>query len=333
MTMSMRQIGKTSLEVTTVSFGGAGIGNLYKPVSRDEAETVLDASWNAGIRFFDTAPRYGHGHSERRLGDFLRDKPRDSYVLSTKVGRLLTPLRDRQMSDYGFAEPLPFEQEYDYSYDGIMRSFEASLQRLGLDQIDVLYMHDIGRDTHGAANGHHQAIAFDGGLKAMTELRAQGLVKAIGLGVNEVQVCLDALEHADLDCFLLAGRYSLLDHQGALPLIEACRQRCASLVIGGVFNSGILATGPIAGAMFDYAPAPQHIIERAKHLQRVCEAHGVSLAAAALQFPLRAEAVASVLLGVSSERNLVRNLEGLSATIPDQLWTDLKAEQLLAPAG
>lgn len=329
MTLSSRQIGKNGLAVSTVSFGGSGIGNLYKPVSREQAEAVLQSSWNAGIRFFDTAPRYGHGLSERRLGDFLRDKPRDSYVLSTKVGRLLTPLRGRQMSDYGFADPLPFEQEYDYSYDGIMRSFEASLHRLGLDQIDVLYMHDIGRDTHGDANVHHQPIAFDGGLKAMTELREQGLVKAIGLGVNEVQVCLDALEHADLDCFLLAGRYSLLDHQGAAPLIRACKQRGASLVIGGVFNSGILATGPIAGAMFDYAPAPQHIIDRTIRLQRVCEAHGVALAAAALQFPLRCDVVASVLLGVSNERNLLRNLTALNAAIPDQLWLDLKAEQLL----
>lgn len=330
MTILERNMGRSGLRVTTVSFGGAGIGNLYKPVSNAEAEAVLDASWNAGIRFFDTAPRYGHGLSERRLGDFLRKQPRQSYVLSTKVGRLLTPLRGRQMSDYGFADPLPFEQEYDYSYDGIIRSFEASLHRLGLDRIDVLYMHDIGRDTHGEANAHHQQIAFSGGLKAMSELRDQGLVAAIGLGVNEVQVCLDALDHADLDCFLLAGRYSLLDHQGAAPLIDACRSRGASLVIGGVFNSGILATGPIEGAMYDYAPAPPHILERTRRLQQVCEAHGVSLAAAALQFPLRSEVVASVLLGVSSARNLSRNLEGLNAAIPDGLWDELAAEKLLA---
>jgi D-threo-aldose 1-dehydrogenase len=327
--MDKRRIGRTDLEVTTVSFGGAGIGNLYKPVSRDEAEAVLDASWTAGIRYFDTAPRYGHGLSERRLGDFLRDKPRDSYVLSTKVGRLLTPLRGREMGDYGFAEPLPFEQEYDYSYDGIMRSFEASLHRLGLDQIDVLFMHDIGRDTHGESNADHQPIAFDGGLKAMVELRDQGLVKAIGLGVNEVEVCLEALEHADLDCFLLAGRYSLLDHQGAAPLLQKCRQRGASLVIGGVFNSGILATGPRPGAMFNYAPASDEVLERTRHLQRVCESHGVPLATAALHFPLKHEVVASVLLGVSNVGNLERNLDGLAQAVPDGLWTDLAQEGLL----
>lgn len=329
--MEKRPLGRSGLDVTTISFGGGGIGNLFKPATRDDAMAVLDGAWNAGIRFFDTAPRYGHGLSERRLGDFLRDKPRDSYVLATKVGRMLTPLRGRTMTDYGFADPLPFEQEYDYSYDGIMRSFEDSLQRLGLDQIDVLFMHDIGRDTHGDANAHWQPIAFDGGLRALTELRAQGLVKAIGLGVNEVEVCLDALEHADLDCFLLAGRYSLLDHGTAAPLIEACRQRGARLVVGGVFNSGILATGPRPGAMFNYAPATGPVLERARHLERICAAHGVPLATAALQFPLRNDAVASVLLGVSNPRNLERNLNGLATEIPSQLWADLEAEGLLEP--
>ncbi|HEY8577786.1 MAG TPA: aldo/keto reductase [Devosia sp.] len=330
--MQTRPLGRTGLDVTTISFGGGGIGNLFKPSTRDDAEATLQGSWEAGIRFFDTAPRYGHGLSERRLGDFLRDKPRDSYVLSTKVGRLLTPLRGRTMTDYGFADPLPFEQEYDYSYDGIMRSFEDSLQRLGLDQIDVLYMHDIGRDTHGDANEHWQPIAFDGGLKAMTHLRDQGLVKAIGLGVNEVQVCLDALEHADLDCFLLAGRYSLLDHAGAAPLLDACRQRGASLVVGGVFNSGILATGPKPGAMFNYAPASEEILSRARRIEQVCQAHNVPLATAALHFPFRSDVVASVLLGVSNTRNLERNLSGLSAEIPKELWADLQAEGLSAQA-
>lgn len=330
--MQKRPIGRTGLEVTTASFGGAGIGNLYKPVSRNEAEAVLDASWAAGIRYFDTAPRYGHGLSERRLGDFLRDKPRNTFVLSTKVGRLLTPLRGRENSDYGFVDPLPFEQEYDYSYDGVMRSFEASMHRLGLDSIDIALMHDIGRDTHGEANDEMQRIAFDGGLKAMLRLREEGVVKAIGLGVNEVQVCMDALDHADLDCFLLAGRYSLLDHQDAAPLLEACRQRGASLIIGGVFNSGILATGPKPGAMFNYAPAPQHILDRAKALENICKGHNVQLSSAALQFPLASDAVASVLLGVSSISNLERNIEGLKAPIPDQLWSDLVEQGLLVSA-
>ena len=321
--MKTRQLGSTGLNVSTASFGGAGIGNLYKPVSNVEAEAVLQASWEAGIRFFDTAPRYGHGLSERRLGDFLRCKPRDSFVLSTKVGRLLTPLRGRPMSDYGFADPLPFEQEYDYSYDGVMQSYEASLHRLGLDRIDVLYMHDIGRDTHGADNDNLQRIAFSGGLKAMIELREQGAVEAIGLGVNEVEVCLEALDYADLDCFLLAGRYSLLDHVGAAPLIDACRERGASLVVGGVFNSGILATGPVPGAKFNYAPACDEVLSEVDKIKNICDRHCVPLATAALQFPLQCDVVSSVLLGVSSVGNLSRNIAGLNASVPENLWRSL----------
>ncbi|SEQ67211.1 D-threo-aldose 1-dehydrogenase, partial [Faunimonas pinastri] len=277
------------------------------------------------------APRYGHGLSERRLGDFLRDKPRDSYVLSTKVGRLLTPLKGRTMGDYGFVDPLPFEQEYDYSYDGIMRSHEASLHRLGLDRVDVLYMHDIGRDTHGAENDRLFPIAMDGGIKAMQELKASGDVGAIGLGVNEVAVCLDAFRHADLDCFLLAGRFTLLEQEGAKPLLAECVKRGASLVIGGVFNSGILATGPVPGAKFNYDDAPQGVIDRVKRLQAVAARFGVTLAEAAQQFPLSHPAVATVLLGVSNVRNLQRNLDGFNADIPAAFWDALVDDGLLDP--
>lgn len=324
-----RPLGRTGLTCTGASFGAAGIGNLYKAVSSKQAIDVLGAAWECGIRYFDTAPRYGHGLSERRLGDFLRSKPRGSYVISTKVGRMLTPLRGRQPVDYGFVDPLPFEQEYDYSYDGVMRSFEDSLQRLGLDRIDVLYMHDIGRDTHGDANPALQRVAFDGGLRAMTQLRAEGMVGAIGLGVNEVQVCLDALEYADLDAFLLAGRYTLLDHAGARPLVEACRLRGASLVVGGVFNSGILATGPVPGALYDYKPAPAEILNRTAQIQAVCVEFDVALSAAALQFALVSDAVSSVLLGVSSELNLSRNLSGFHTALPNEFWDALVNRGLL----
>ncbi|MDQ0435878.1 D-threo-aldose 1-dehydrogenase [Kaistia dalseonensis] len=331
MTIATRPLGRTGLDVTALSFGGASIGNLYQAVTNQAAHETLQAAWDAGIRFFDTAPRYGHGLSERRLGDFLRDKPRDSYVLSTKVGRILTPLRGRVMGDYGFVDVLPFEQEYDYSYDGIMRSHEASLHRLGLDRIDVLYMHDIGTDTHGEAqNAEYEPVAFSGGLKAMQELRAAGDVKAIGLGVNEVEVCLRALDHADLDAFLLAGRFTLLEQEAARPLIAACLARGASLVIGGVFNSGILATGPVPGAHYNYAEPPAEIVERVRRLQAVCARHDVPLAAAAQRFPLSNPAVASVLLGVSNKRNLDRNLASMDVVIPDALWADLVAEGLLA---
>ncbi|WP_156830965.1 aldo/keto reductase [Kaistia granuli] len=329
--MAKRPLGRTGLDVTEISFGGASIGNLYRAVSNEAAHETLQAAWDAGIRFFDTAPRYGHGLSERRLGDFLRDKPRDSYVISTKVGRILTPLRGRVMGDYGFVDVLPFEQEYDYSYDGVMRSHEASLHRLGLDRIDVLYMHDIGVDTHGVEqNAEYFPVAMSGGLKAMQELRAAGDVKAIGLGVNEVEVCLQALDHADLDAFLLAGRFTLLEQEGARPLLAACLERGASIVVGGVFNSGILATGPVPGAHYNYAEPPREIVDRVRRLEAVCARHGVALAVAAQRFPLSHKAVASVLLGVSSKRNLDRNLEAQEVVIPAALWTDLVAEGLLA---
>lgn len=324
-----RALGRTGLTCTAASFGAAGIGNLYKAVSSEQAAAVLGAAWACGIRYFDTAPRYGHGLSERRLGDFLRSKPRESYVISTKVGRMLTPLRGRHPADYGFVDPLPFEQEYDYSYDGVMRSFEDSLQRLGLDRIDVLYMHDIGRATHGDANPSLQRIAFEGGLRAMAQLRAEGLVGAIGLGVNEVQVCLDALEYTDLDAFLLAGRYTLLDHAGARPLVEACRMRGASLVVGGVFNSGILATGPVEGALYDYQPATADILQRTARIQAVCLEFDIDLPTAALQFVLASDAVSSVLLGVSSERNLARNLSGFRTALPRELWDALVDRELI----
>jgi D-threo-aldose 1-dehydrogenase len=331
MSIATRPLGRTGLDVTTISFGGASIGNLYRAVSNEAAHETLQAAWDAGIRFFDTAPRYGHGLSERRLGDFLRDKPRDSYVISTKVGRILTPLRGRVMGDYGFVDVLPFEQEYDYSYDGILRSHEASLHRLGLDRIDVLYMHDIGVDTHGAEkNAEYFPVAMSGGLKAMQELRSAGDVKAIGLGVNEVEVCLQALEHADLDAFLLAGRFTLLEQEGARPLLKTCVERGASIVVGGVFNSGILATGAVPGAHYNYAEPPQAIVDRVNRLEAVCKRHGVSLAAAAQRFPLSHPAVASVLLGVASKRNLDRNLQAETVVIPDALWTDLVSEGLLA---
>lgn len=328
--VTKRALGRSGMSVSRISLGAASIGNLYKAVSRGEAEEVLDRAWSAGIRYFDTAPRYGHGLSERRLGDFLRGKGRHEFVLSTKAGRLLTPLRGRPNTDYGFVDPLPFEQEYDYSYDGVMRSHEHSLHRLGLDTIDILYMHDIGVDTHGAGNAALQKIAFDGGLKAMQQLKAEGAVKAIGLGVNEVQACLDALDHADLDCFLLAGRYTLLDHAQATPLLQACTARGASLVIGGVFNSGILATGPVPGALFNYAPAPDEMLERTRRIEMVCKDFGIPLAAAALQFPLASDAVSSVLLGVSNIRNLERNLDGFDVPIPPAFWEALQSNGLLA---
>lgn len=324
-----RRLGRTGLSVTPVGFGGAGIGNLYHPVPPDDALAALALAWDRGIRYFDTAPYYGSGLSERRIGDFLRGKPRNSFVVSTKVGRLLEPLRGRTMPDTGYADPLPFAPVYDYSYDGIMRSHEASLHRLGLDRIDILLIHDIGRMTHGAANDALFREAMDGGLKALQELKAAGDIAAFGLGVNEVEVCVDALHRADFDCILLAGRFTLLDQVAANGLLDLCLDRGTSLLIGGVFNSGILATGPVPGARYNYGDPPPEIVERVRRLQQVCLRHSVPLATAALQFPAGHPAVATILLGVVDAPSLVRNLDGLSADVPAALWDDLVSAALL----
>ncbi|PBB88327.1 aldo/keto reductase [Mesorhizobium sp. WSM3876] len=315
--MNKRRIGTTALEVTEISFGGAAIGGLYRACSREAAMATLETAWNCGLRYFDTAPFYGFGLSERRTGDFLRDKPRSSYVLSTKVGRLFRPVPEDQVPDHSYVDPLPFALDYDYSYDGIMRSVEFSYARLGLNRIDILFVHDIGTYTHGAETTKlHLRQLMDSGMKALEELKSSGTISAYGLGVNEVRICLDVLKRAPLDCILLASRYSLLDRSAEAELLPLCRERQTSLVIGGVFNSGILATGPVEGAHFDYLPAPQDILDRVGAMQKIATAGGYPLAAAAFQFPLHQPVVASVLTGTAKPANLIRNLELLDIKVP-----------------
>lgn len=308
--MKTRGIGKTALQVTEYSFGTAALGGLYRACPREMAMETLDAAWNAGLRYFDTAPFYGLGLAERRTGDFLRDKPRDSYVLSTKVGRLLHPVPDRDVPDYSYVDPLPFDVTYDYSYDGIMRSVEFSYARLGLNRIDILYVHDIGVYTHGAArNAVLLGQLLDSGLKALEELKSSGVISAYGLGVNEVPVCLDVMRHADIDCILLAGRYTLLDRSAAAELLPLCEKKNTSVIVGGVFNSGILATGPVAGSHFDYMPATPAILEKVAAMEAIAKSQGLPLAAPAIRFALDHPAVASVLLGTAKPASLIRNME------------------------
>ena len=315
--MKKRRIGKTALEVTEYSFGGASLGNLYEAVSNENAMATLDAAWSAGMRYFDTAPHYGFGLSERRFGDYLRTKPRDSYVLSTKVGRLLKPVPQDQVPNLGFVDPLPFNLTYDYSYDGIMRSVEFSYARLGLNRIDILYVHDIGVYTHGVElTKIHLAQLLDGGLKALEELKSAGTIAAYGLGVNEVEVCLEVLRRAPLDCILLAGRYSLLDRSAEAELIPLCRDKQTSLVIGGVFNSGILATGPRPGAHFDYGPAPQDVLDKVAAMEEIARQGGYPLAAAAMQFPLAEPCVATVLIGSAKASSIERNMALPGVAVP-----------------
>ena len=304
--MRMRNLGGTGLKVTELGFGGGAIGGLYSPVPRETALEAMQAAWDAGMRYFDTAPFYGHGLSERRVGDFLRDK--SEYVLSTKVGALLRPVPREEVPDNGFFEPLPFAVDFDYSHDAIMRSVEQSFQRLGLNRIDVLYVHALERGTLGETYEAHLHTFLSSGIKAMERLRAAAVISGWGLGVNEVEPCLSVMEETRLDCLLLANRYTLLDRRAESQLMPRCLAQGTGVVIGGVFNSGILAIGAVPGAHFDYAEPLPDIAERVRGLEAVAAAQGGTLAAAALHFALRHEAVSSVVIGSAKASSLARNV-------------------------
>ncbi|WP_432346082.1 aldo/keto reductase [Shinella yambaruensis] len=330
--MKTRTIGRTGLAVTEFGFGTAALGGLYRACPRDAAMETLQAAWDEGLRYFDTAPWYGFGLAERRTGDFLRDKPKGSWVLSSKVGRIMVPVADDKVPSYGYVDPLPFDVRYDYSYDGIMRSVELSHARLGLNRIDILYVHDIGVYTHGAErNAFHLRQLLETGLKALEELKASGVIKAYGLGVNEVPVCLDVLGNADLDCILLAGRYTLLDRSAVAELLPLCGKKGTSLVVGGVFNSGILATGPVEGAHFDYMPATSDVAARVGAMMAIAQQGGVPLAAPALRFPLSHPAVASVLIGTAKPESLRRNMALARMDLPQDIYPAFEPHTVVAP--
>jgi D-threo-aldose 1-dehydrogenase len=328
--ISRRSLGRSGLEVTQAGLGAASLGNFYRIVSNAESDALLETAWQRGVRYFDTAPFYGRGRAERRLGRFLETKPRDSFVLSTKVGRLLVPAPQGAEEDGIFLNPPPFNSRYDYTYEGVMRSFEMSLQRLGLARIDILLAHDIGMMLHADDAARQLRLFKEGGLRALEELRARGDIRAYGLGVNEVEACFDCLDYGNPDLFLLAGRLTLLE-QGAQPLLERCRQRGVGIVAGGIFNSGILATGPVPGAHHDYGPASADVLRKVADIELVCSRHGVALATAALQFVLSHPAVATVLLGVGTLGSLNRCLDAVRAKVPASLWDELVAQGLLAP--
>jgi D-threo-aldose 1-dehydrogenase len=319
--MKTRVVGATGLSLSEISFGCAPIGGLYRECPEQTAMETLDLAWRAGIRYFDTAPFYGAGLSEERTGRFLRGKPRDEFVISTKVGRLVRSVSPQEAGDYGFVGARPSVIEYDYSRDGILRSIEASMMRTGLDRFDILYVHDIGVYAHGEEGNANHMRAFAGsGIAALNELRDSGVIKAWGLGVNETAICLDVLERTHMDCILLAGRYTLLDRRAEERLIPLCIERGTSLVIGGVFNSGILATGPVEGAHFDYVEAGADIRERVSRMQEIAVNAGTDLANAALQFPLHNPTVASVLIGSAKPSSLERNVEALAQAVAPSVF-------------
>ena len=327
-----RTIGRRGLQVTGLGLGTAPLGGLYRDLSDEEAFATVAAAWDAGVRYFDTAPHYGHTKAEHRLGDALRRYPRDQYVLSTKVGRRFVPRTTPYDGSEGWQNPLPFQAIYDYTHDGILRAFEDSQQRLGIAEIDILLIHDLEPATHGDKYATYwKQLTDGGGFRALDDLRSAGAVKAVGLGVNQAAPILDALANFDIDCALLAGRYTLLEQATLNDLLPACEARGVSILLGGAFNSGILAQGVEGDLKFNYGAAPPEVIERVARLEGVCRRHDVPLAAAALQFPRAHPAVATVLTGARSADELRENVASFERPIPAALWTALHDEGLLDP--
>lgn len=323
-----------TIEFTEIGFGGAPLGNLYRAISEKEAQDTLNAAWKAGVRYYDTAPLYGLGLSETRINHFLRDKPRDKYALSTKVGRRLQVVPAAERTGIGKFFNTPARREiYDYTYDGVKRSFEDSFERLGVDRIDILYVHDLDVFTHGSAAVRDRYIdeLMKGGYRALVELRDQKVIKAFGAGVNEWQACQMLAERGDFDIFLLAGRYTLLEQEALDSFLPLCEKRGIGIVIGGPYNSGILATGPKRGAFYNYSPAPKEILKRVAEIQAIARRHRVTLPEAALRFPLVHPSVVSVIPGAARPSEVKLNIRTLSKKIPKAMWKDLKAAGLIRP--
>jgi D-threo-aldose 1-dehydrogenase len=323
-----RGVADASLGLTLLGLGTSSLAGLYEAVDARTAAATLDEAWRCGLRYFDTAPFYGYTLGEQRLGAWLANAPRDEAIVSTKVGRLMQPDPTVQPGDGGWAEPLAFRPVFDYSRDAILRSFDDSRQRLGPDRIGLLLLHDIGPMTHGDGHAAHwESLTRGGGFRALEELRAAGVIRAFGLGVNELAVVHDAMHEVHLDCTLLAGRYTLLE-QGGLALLDDCAHNGTAVIVGGPFNSGLLA----GQRKFDYQDASPALLQRADALRNACAAHDVALEAAALQFPLGHPAVACVLAGMRSPSQVRANVDWFERPLPDALWDDLRRQGLVDPA-
>jgi len=324
MSLKKRTIGNTDLQVSELGLGTAAMAGNHRDVAEADHRAALEEGLDRGITFVDTAPFYGFGRSEHFAGDALRR--RDNWVLSTKAGRLFKAGPAPHHEAVEWPGSFPFRQVYDYSYDGVMRSYEDSLQRLGLDHIDILLLHDIGEMQHGAeANAPLQKDAMTGGYKALDELRRNGNIKAIGLGVNEQEVCIEAMKHGHWDTFLLAGRYTLLEQQPLDDLLPSCEQAGTSIILGGPFNSGILA----GGNTWNYAAAPADVIKKATAIKEICGENNIPLPAAALQFPIGHPLVSSIIPGPRSRAEMSTIFDWWDLPVPASLWSDLKTAGLL----
>ena len=329
-----RILGKSGVEVTQLGFGSAGLGELFVRVDEATAAATLAAAWDAGIRYYDTAPFYGRGLSEIRCGRALDNRPRSDFVLSTKVGRWFHPPAKPEAFQTDWAGGLKFDLVHDYSYDGIMRAYEQSHMRLGMNRIDMLLIHDLDFWFHKteAKVAAYLAQLFTSGWRALEELRSQGLIRAVGAGINELGMMPRFLDMLDIDFFLVALRYTLLEQETLETELPYCERRNVGIVIGGVYNSGITATGAVEGAKYNYQDATPSIMERVRRIEAVCRSHSVPLAAAALQFPLGHPAVASVIPGAIHPDQVRQNVENFRHAIPPALWSDLKSEGLISKA-
>ncbi len=327
-----RRLGDTGLLLPPLGFGAAPVGNLYQAMSDAEAYATINSALAQGMNYFDTAPHYGFGLSETRVGNTLGIR-RDHVIISSKVGRLLVPTESTESVRHGFVNAPAFDPVFDYSYDAVMRSFEASMRRLQTSQIDILFAHDLGSLTHGAQHERYFSEFMDGGYRAMNELRSAGLVKAIGIGANEWQVCEQALVHGDFDCFLLAGRYTLLEQSACESFLPRCAERGVSIILGGPFNSGILAAGVKGDGPFyyNYEPAPQSVVEKVARLEAICADFFIPLAAAALQFPGAHPQVCSVIAGLASPAQVEQAVAWMAHPIPQAFWKCLREQGFIHP--
>ena len=329
MALDRKTLGGSKLMLSVLGFGGTGLGNLYVAMSERSVIDTLSAAYAAGIRYYDTAPLYGHGLSELRLGGGLRRFADPGVIVSSKVGWRLRPAFGKPTGAGLFRDITAFARFNDYSYDGAMRSFEDSLQRLGTDRIDILLIHDVDRRNQGEQFDEVFRLAMAGAYKAVLSLREQGVVKAIGCGLNEWEACQAFAEAGDFDCFLLAGRYTLLEQASLQSFLPLCEKRGIGIIVGGPYNSGILASGAVKDAWFNYAPAPADVLAKVAAIETICSSHGVPLKAAALQFPLHHPCVASVIPGTSSAAELNENLRMLNTPIAKVFWRDLKSAGLI----
>ena len=329
MGLDRKTLGRSKLKLSVLGFGGTGLGNMYVAMTERSAIDTLSAAYAAGMRYYDTAPLYGHGLSELRTGSGLRLFADPAIIVSSKVGWRLRPAFGKPTGAGLFRDITAFARFNDYSYDGAMRSFEDSLQRLGTDRIDILLIHDVDHRNQGERYPEVFKAAMAGAYKALLSLREQGVVKAIGCGLNEWEACQAFAEAGDFDCFLLAGRYTLLEQESLQSFLPLCEKRGIGIILGGPYNSGILASGAVKDAWFNYAPATAEILEKVAAIEKICASHDVPLKAAALQFPLYHACVASVIPGTSSAAELNENLRMLRIPVPAELWRELKTAGLM----